>query len=209
MKKFFLIFGLSLFYSFHIHGQGFPKIYLSAGISIVDDSYLKSLKPFSIKEQWNFGGFPSTFKLGIDYREQWILEANYSTNTEKKGKLVNGKIINADRDYESYDLQLKYYFGNEKYRLKMLEYVNPFFAVGYGTSTINNISKNNIVYGLGTYIWFFKRKDCNCSYLKKRSKDLDIGLLLQSVGKSNHEESVNSTNPNNHIEHSASIVVKF
>jgi len=176
---------------------------------MVDDSYLKTYIPFKIKEQWNFGGFPSTFKLGIDFRKQWILEANYSINTEKKGKLVNGKILNADRDYMSYDLQAKYYFGAEKYKIKVLEYVNPFLSFGYGTTTINNISKSNFVYGLGSYIWLFKRKDCDCSYLKKRSKDLDIGLLLQSVGKSNLEKPVNSTNPNNHIEHTASIVVKF
>jgi len=208
MKKHLIIFSFALFFSSNIYGQGFPKIYASAGISMVDDSYVKTYNPFGFDKQWNIGGFPSSFKLGVDFRKQWILEGSYSINTLKTGKLVNGKILKVARDYKSYEMQVKYYFGGEKYRLKVLDYVNPFLAFGYGTTDIDNIPRNNAVYGFGTYIWLYNRKDCDCSYLKKRSKDLNIGLLLQTVGKSPLSSSMQSIY-GNQIEHNASIVVKF
>lgn len=208
MKKHLLILSLAFFFSFTIYGQGIPKIYASVGISMVDDSYVKTFNPIRLNNQWNIGGFPTAFKLGVDYRKQWIFEGSYSINTLKEGKLVNGKILKTNRDYKSYELQAKYYFGVDKYPIKLLEHINPFIAAGYGTTDIDNVPRNNIVYGFGTYIWLFNRKDCDCSYLKKRSKDLNIGLLLQTVGKSPPSTTKQSIY-GNQIEHSASIVVKF
>lgn len=206
MKKYLLIFSLALFFSLNIYGQGFPKIYASVGVSVVDDSFSSTYNPFEFDKQWNIGGFPSVFKLGFDFRKQWIVEGSYSVNTLKSGKLVNGKILKSDRDFKSYEMQVKYYLGGEKYRLNILEYVNPFIAAGYGNTTINNVSRGNFVYGFGTYIWLYNRKDCDCNYIKKRSKDIIVGLLLQTVGKSSISlESVSG----NQIEHNASIVVKF
>ncbi|MET7030246.1 OmpA family protein [Sediminicola luteus] len=156
------------------------------GINIVDDT----ASPFDgnlldIKDSWNAVPYPSSLSIARNFSNGIGLKAVGSYNKYKVGKLIDGAINMAERDYYAID-------GMVSYDLNKLfgetGWFDPFLQAGAGYSSIGNIGRTTGNAGFGFNTWFSDT----------------WGLNFNTMGKWGIEEG--STKQ---VQHSAGVVYRF
>jgi outer membrane protein OmpA-like peptidoglycan-associated protein len=156
------------------------------GINVVDDT----ASPFGgnildIKDSWNAVPYPSSLSIARNFSNGLGLKAVGSYNKYKVGKLIDGQINLAERDYYAIDGMVSYdlnkVFGETGW-------FDPFLQAGAGYSSIGDIGRTTGNAGFGFNTWF------NDTW----------GLNLNTMGKWGIKEG--STKQ---IQHSAGVVYRF
>ena len=156
------------------------------GINIVDDTS----SPYSgnlldIKDSWNTVPYPSSLSIARNFSNGLGLKAVGSYNKYKVGKLIDGAINMAERDYYAID-------GMVSYDLNKLfgetGWFDPFLQAGAGYSSIGDIGRTTGNAGFGFNTWFSDT----------------WGLNFNTMGKWGIEEG--STKQ---VQHSAGVVYRF
>ncbi|MEB8330300.1 OmpA family protein [Flavobacteriaceae bacterium KMM 6897] len=156
------------------------------GMNIVDDSATPFGDNFlNIKDTWNTVPYPSTLSIGRYFSNGIGLKAIGSYNKYKVGKLIDGRINLAERDYYAVDGMVSYdlnkLFGESGW-------FDPFLQAGAGYSSIGDIGRTTGNVGFGFNTWF------NDTW----------GLNFNTMGKWGIKEG--STKQ---IQHSAGVVYRF
>ncbi|ALM06773.1 membrane protein [Sediminicola sp. YIK13] len=156
------------------------------GINIVDDTsspYGGNL--LDIKDSWNTVPYPSSVSIARNFSNGLGLKAVGSYNKYKVGKLIDGAINMAERDYYAID-------GMVSYDLNKLfgetGWFDPFLQAGAGYSSIGDIGRTTGNAGFGFNTWFSDT----------------WGLNFNTMGKWGLEEG--STKQ---VQHSAGVVYRF
>lgn len=126
-----------------------------------------------------------------------------STNVYKKGKLVNGKILDIEMDYFALDVFFQYKPIGKYSNLINNKLLDPFIKIGIGKTKIENNSFFTINYGLGTYIWLPAFSNCNCDLNATGTSDL--GIIIGTSGKSSLQQKVNG----NQVQHVIGLCYRF
>lgn len=156
------------------------------GINIVEDTATPFGDTFlRIKDTWNAVPYPSSISIARNFSNGFGLKAVGSYNKYKVGKLIDGAINMAERDYYAID-------GMVSYDLNKLfgetGWFDPFLQAGAGYSSIGDIGRTTGNVGFGFNTWFSDT----------------WGLNLNTMGKWGVEEG--STKQ---IQHSAGVVYRF
>jgi outer membrane protein OmpA-like peptidoglycan-associated protein len=159
---------------------------VGVGINIVDDS----ATPFGwdvikIEETWNMVPYPSRLSLGRFFGNGLGIEAIGTYNRYKQGKLVDGQINNALREYFALD-------GKISYDLNKLvgetAWFDPYIHAGGGYSSIGGLGRMTFNTGFGFNTWFSDK----------------WGLNLNTMGKWGIKEGATKQ-----LQHSAAVVYRF
>ncbi len=156
------------------------------GINIVDDSATPFGDNFlNFKDTWNTVPYPSSLSIARNFSNGLGLKAVGSYNKYKVGKLIDGRINMAERDYYAID-------GMVSYDLNKLfgetGWFDPFLQAGAGYSSIGDIGRTTGNAGFGFNTWFSDT----------------WGLNFNTMGKWGIKEG--STKQ---VQHSAGVVYRF
>ena len=156
------------------------------GMNVVDDS----ATPFGwdfikIKESWNSVPYPSRISVGRFLGNGIGIEAIGTYNRYKAGKLVDGSINPALREYFAID-------GKISYDLNKLVgetgWFDPYLHTGAGYSSIGNLGRATANAGFGFNTWFNEK----------------WGLNFNTMGKWGIKEGATKQ-----LQHSAAVVHRF
>lgn len=156
------------------------------GINVVDDT----ASPYSgnlldIKDSWNAVPYPSSISIARNFSNGLGVKAVGSYNKYKVGKLIDGAVNMAERDYYAID-------GMVNYDLNKLfgetGWFDPYMQAGVGYSSIGDIGRTTGNAGFGFNTWF------NDTW----------GLNFNTMGKWGIEEG--STKQ---VQHTAAVVYRF
>jgi OOP family OmpA-OmpF porin len=159
---------------------------LGLGINIVDDT----ASPFNgnildIKDSWNAAPYPSSISIARNFSNGLGIKAVGSYNKYKVGKLIDGQINMAERDYYAID-------GMVSYDLNKLfgetGWFDPFLQAGAGYSSIGDIGRTTGNAGFGFNTWL----------------NDNWGLNFNTMGKWGIKEG-----DTRQIQHSAGVVYRF
>lgn len=156
------------------------------GINIVEDTATPFGDTFlSIKDTWNAVPYPSSISIARNFSNGLGLKAVGSYNKYKVGKLIDGAVNMAERDYYAIDGMLSYdlnkLFGETGW-------FDPFLQAGAGYSSIGDIGRTTGNVGFGFNTWF----------------NDNWGLNFNTMGKWGIEEG--STKQ---VQHTAAVVYRF
>tara|TARA_R110002051_G_scaffold145738_1_gene218639 strand:- start:212 stop:1381 length:1170 start_codon:yes stop_codon:yes gene_type:complete len=156
------------------------------GINIVEDTATPFGDTFlRIKDTWNTVPYPSSLSIARNFSNGLGIKAVGSYNKYKVGKLIDGEINMAERDYYAIDGMLSYdlnkLFGETGW-------FDPFLQGGAGYSSIGDIGRTTGNVGFGFNTWF------NDTW----------GLNFNTMGKWGIEEG--STKQ---VQHTAAVVYRF
>ncbi|MFT6839022.1 MAG: OOP family OmpA-OmpF porin, partial [Sediminicola sp.] len=156
------------------------------GINVVDDT----ASPFGgnildIKDSWNAVPYPSSLSIARNFSNGLGLKAVGSYNKYKVGKLIDGQINLAERDYYAVDGMVSYDLNKV---LGETGWFDPFLQAGAGYSSIGDIGRTTGNAGFGFNTWF------NDTW----------GLNFNTMGKWGIKEG--STKQ---LQHSAGVVYRF
>ncbi|MEJ1222340.1 OmpA family protein [Sediminicola sp. 1XM1-17] len=159
---------------------------LGLGINIVEDTATPFGETFlRIEETWNAVPYPSALSIQRNFSNGMGIKAVGTYNRYKVGKLIDGAINMAEREYYAIDGMLSYdlnkIFGETGW-------FDPFLQGGAGYSSIGNVGRTTGNVGFGFNTWF------NDTW----------GLNFNTMGKWGIEEG--STKQ---IQHAASVVYRF
>ena len=159
---------------------------LGLGINIVDDTATPFGERFlDINETWNAVPYPSRISIGRFFKNGLGLEAIGTYNKYKVGKIIDGAINTASRDYYAIDGKISYDLNK---LIGQTSWFDPYVHVGAGYSSIGNIGRTTANTGFGFNTWFSDR----------------WGLNFNTMGKWGIKEG--STKQ---IQHSAGVVYQF
>jgi len=164
-----------------------PKWIIGIGANFIDNTATKDNQFFTSSKRWNY--VPSVSKLSLEriLSDKFSIECAVGINTISADKMQNGGSINEDQKYLGADLNGKFYFGKALYKCPAID---PFIVGGFGINKVGEITNRTPIYGYGINLWL------NPSF----------GLRLQTLGKYGITQ---NTLMNNHIQHSAELVIKF
>jgi hypothetical protein len=164
-----------------------PKWIIGFGANFIDNTATKNGQYLNASAQWNY--VPTVSKVSFErlLSEQFSLEGSIGINKLSTDKLQNGASIKDDQNYFGVDLNGKFYFGKEFIKCPAFD---PYLVAGFGINRVGDNANQTSNYGLGFNLWF----------------NPNFGLRLQSIGKYGF---VQNTLLNNHIQHSAELVLKF
>jgi OOP family OmpA-OmpF porin len=156
------------------------------GINIVEDTATPFGDTFlKIKDTWNTVPYPSSISIARNFSNGLGIKALGSYNKYKVGKLIDGQINMAERDYYAIDGMVSYdlnkIFGETGW-------FDPFLQAGAGYSSIGDIGRTTGNAGFGFNTWF------NDTW----------GLNFNTMGKWGLKEG-----DTRQIQHSAGVVYRF
>ncbi|MBD1262792.1 OmpA family protein [Maribacter polysiphoniae] len=159
---------------------------LGLGLNIVDDTATPFGERFlDIDETWNAVPYPSRISIGRFFKNGLGLEAIGTYNKYKVGKVIDGAINTASRDYYAIDGKISYDVNK---LIGETGWFDPYVHVGAGYTSIGNVGRMTANTGFGFNTWFSDR----------------WGLNFNTMGKWGIKEG--STKQ---IQHSAGIVYQF
>lgn len=179
------------------------QLTVAIGSNVIDDTFTANYNPFNVNEQWNIGKLPSYFSVSSEFSEKTAVEIMVSTNEYKKGKLVNGTLLDTKKNHFSLDVFFQYKLVGRYSNFINKEIFDPFFKIGMGETKIENSSFFTINYGLGAYIWLPAFNNCNCALDGNSSSN--IGIIIGTTGKSSFQQKVNG----NQIQHAIGVCYRF
>ena len=164
-----------------------PQWIIGFGANIIDNTATKNGNYFNASEQWNY--LPTISKVSLEkiMSDQFSIEGAFGINKLSKGTMQNGAFTNEDKNYVGFDLNGKFYFGKEFIKSPAFD---PYLVAGFGVNYVGDNSNQSSNFGLGFNFWFSP----------------NIGLRMQSQGKYGFTQ---TTLLNNHIQHSAELVLKL
>ena len=138
-------------------------------------------------ENWNTS--PTISKLSIEKHlgEFFAAELTGSFNKISARKVQNGSTQTQDFNYLGFDLNGKFYFDEFIFKKSPL---NAYLLIGVGSYTSNKLNNQSGNMGIGLAYWF----------------QPNLGIRIQTVGKYAFDK---DQILNNHIQHSAEIVLRF
>lgn len=179
------------------------QLTVAIGSNVIDDTFTANYNPFNVNEQWNIGKLPSYFSVSSEFSEKTALEIMVSTNAYKKGKLVNGTLLDTKKDYFALDVFFQYKLLGRYSNFINNEILDPFIKIGMGETKIESSSFFTINYGLGAYIWLPAFSNCNCALDGNSSSK--IGIIIGTTGKSSFQQKVDG----NQIQHAIGVCYRF
>ncbi len=122
------------------------------GINIVDDTATPFGEQFlNIDDTWNMVPYPSRISIGRFFKSGIGLEAIGTYNKYKVGKLIDGKINQAPRDYFAIDGKISYDMNK---LVGQTGWFDPYVHVGAGYSSIGGLGRSTANAGFGFNTWF-------------------------------------------------------
>lgn len=122
------------------------------GINIVDDTATPFGEQFlNIDDTWNMVPYPSRVSIGRFFKSGIGLEAIGTYNNYKVGKLIDGKINQAPRDYFAIDGKISYDMNK---LIGQTGWFDPYVHVGAGYSSIGGLGRSTANAGFGFNTWF-------------------------------------------------------
>lgn len=176
---------------------------ISVGINAIDDSFTTSYNPINLTEQWNVGKIPSYIAISSEIVKRLFLECALTTNDYQKGKLVNGKIITANKEYFAIAISAKYKLFDLEDNVFNSALFDPFVSVGIGETKLDSLDFYTLDYGFGFYFWLPRSKYYNWPLHSKTGSN--FGILVSSTGKSSFQQSLYG----NHIQHTIGMAFRF
>jgi hypothetical protein len=163
------------------------KWIIGFGTNIIDNTSTKNNQYLYASKQWNY--MPTVSKVSFEriLSEQFSIESTLSINKLSSQIMQNGGTLTEDKNYVGLDLNGKFYFGKALYKCPAID---PYIVAGFGINKVGDNTNQTPNYGLGLNLWF----------------NSTIGLRLQTIGKYGI---IQRTLLNNHIQHSAELVLKF
>jgi OOP family OmpA-OmpF porin len=181
-----------LFSTFSMVGQenvtnAKPKWIIGFGANFIDNTATKDGQYFNASKQWNY--IPTVSKVSVErlLTDQFSIEGVVAINTLSSSVMQNGNFISEDVNYLGFDLNGKFYFGKALFDVPAFD---PYLVAGFGLNKVDDTSNQSSNFGLGFNYWFKP----------------NFGLRLQTMGKYGFTQ---NTLLNNHIQHSAELVLKF
>lgn len=164
-----------------------PKWIIGFGANFIDNTGTKNNQYFNSSKQWNF--LPTVSKVSFEriLSDQFSIESALAINKISSNVMQNGGTIKEDQNYIGLDLNGKFYFGKALYKCSAID---PYIVAGFGINKVGDNTNQTPNLGLGLNLWF----------------NSNVGLRLQTLGKYGV---IQNTLINNHIQHSAELVLKF
>ncbi len=138
---------------------------LGLGFNIVDDTATPFGDTFlDIKDTWNVVPFPSRISIGRFFKNGLGIEAIGTYNKYKVGKIIDGAINTAPRDYYAIDGKISYDLNK---LIGETNWFDPYIHVGAGYSSIGNIGRSTANAGFGFNTWFSDKWGANFNTMGK------------------------------------------
>ena len=164
-----------------------PKWIIGFGANFIDNTASKNGQYFNASEQWNYVSTVSKVSFERLISEQFSVEGSLGINKLSKDKLQNDKKISDDQNYFGFDLNGKFFFGKSFIKAQSFD---PYLIAGFGLNNVGENANQTSNLGLGFNLWL----------------NSNVGFRLQTIGKFGF---IQNTLLNNHIQHSAELVMKF
>jgi hypothetical protein len=184
MKKTALI--LVCFFAMTVSAQEKQKWVFGFGLNMIDNS-ATSNNDYLKTKNWNLIPFISSFSLDRKFNNNFAVGANLSMNEYETNNLHNGGVISRDITYMAFDVNAKYTFDQHLIDVKWFD---ASIVAGGGLGWLDGKNNQFMNTGLALDFWFNK----------------SVGLRMQTMGKFAVD---NKELFNNHIKHSAELIVKF
>ncbi len=138
---------------------------LGVGINIVDDTATPFGREFlSMKETWNMVPYPSRISIGRFTKSGIGLEAIGTYNKYKVGKIIDGSINTAPREYYAIDGKISYDVNK---LVGETAWFDPYVHVGAGYSSIGGVGRSTFNAGFGFNTWFNDKWGLNFNTMGK------------------------------------------
>ncbi|MSP85672.1 MAG: hypothetical protein EXR18_07615 [Flavobacteriaceae bacterium] len=183
----FLLFSTLAVVSQESNANAKPKWILGFGSNIIDNTATAHDQYLNASDQWNY--VPTVSKVSFEriMSEQFSIEGSIGINELSSDKMQNGTTLKDDQSYFGFDLNGKFYFGKEFIKYTAFD---PYIVAGFGLNKVGDNENQSSNLGLGFNLWL----------------NSNVGLRLQTLGKYGFTQ---NTLLNNHIQHSAELVLKF
>ncbi len=138
---------------------------LGLGFNIVDDTATPFGETFlDIKDTWNAVPYPSRISIGRFFKNGLGIEAIGTYNKYKVGKIVDGALNTAPREYFAIDGKISYDLNK---LIGETGWFDPYLHAGAGYSSIGNIGRSTANAGFGFNTWFNDRWGANFNTMGK------------------------------------------
>lgn len=173
------------------------------GTNVIDDSFTLKNMLFNIEEEWNVLPYPSYLAYNRKITDHILFETALTLNHYQKGKLVDGLYLTKEQRYFALDVACKYNLNALNNGNEIIPGIEPFVALGSGITSIDNLPRPTINYGVGLHVWFADLVNCECN--RQNNILTDFGLLFQTHGKSSFEQNKYG----NQIQHTFGLVYRY
>lgn len=157
------------------------------GINFIDNTSTLNNQYLNSSKQWNFIPTLSVFSVERSLSENFSLASVVAMNVLSSKKLQNGIIIAEDANYYGLDVNGKFFFDD--YIVSQSK-IDTYLVLGLGINSVDDVTNQSGNYGLGINFWI----------------QPNLGLRIQTLGKYGFEQ---ETLLNNHIQHTAELILKF
>ncbi len=138
---------------------------LGLGFNIVDDTATPFGDTFmDIKDTWNAVPYPSRISIGRFFTNGLGIEAIGTYNKYKVGKIIDGAVNTAPREYFAIDGKISYDLNK---LIGETAWFDPYLHVGAGYSSIGDIGRSTANAGFGFNTWFGDRWGANFNTMGK------------------------------------------
>lgn len=152
---------------------------IGVGYNVVDDSATPFGQDFlDIKNTWNIVPYPATISVGRFFKNGLGVEAVGSYNRYKTGKIIDGEVNAAPRNYYAIDGRLSYDLNR---LIGETAWFDPYLSVGAGYSSIGSIGRTTGNAGFGFNTWFNDKWGLNFNTMGKWGLEEGSTKQLQHV----------------------------
>ena len=138
---------------------------LGLGFNIVDDTATPFGDTFlDIKDTWNAVPYPSRISIGRFFKNGLGIEAIGTYNKYKVGKIIDGAINTASREYFAIDGKISYDLNK---LIGETNWFDPYIHVGAGYSSIGKVGRATANTGFGFNTWFSDKWGANFNTMGK------------------------------------------
>ena len=160
---------------------------IGLGANFIDNTSTDDNQFLETSKNWNSISALSLFSVERSFSEKLSLSSTIAMNVISSKKLQNGMTIAEDLNYYGLDINGKFFFDD--YIISQSK-IDAYVVLGLGINSVDAVTNQSGNFGLGLNFWF----------------QPNLGLRIQSLGKYGFEQ---NTLLNNHIQHSAELILKF
>ncbi len=157
------------------------------GTNFIDNTSKFNRDFLNSSEHWNFISALSVFSVEKSFSENLSVSTTLALNIISSSKLQNEQTIAKDANYYGLDINGKFFFDDYIFSQSKID---SYVVFGTGINSVDDVTNQTGNLGLGLNFWF----------------QPNLGLRLQTLGKFGFEQ---DTLLNNHIQHTAELVLKF
>ena len=160
---------------------------IGLGANFIDNTSSVNNQFFNSSRQWNSISALSLLSVERSFSEKLSVSSTIAMNVISSKKLQNGMTIAEDLNYYGLDINGKFFFDD--YIISQSK-IDAYVVLGLGINSVDDVTNQSGNFGLGLNFWV----------------QPNLGLRIQTVGKYGFEQ---NTLLNNHIQHSAELILKF